>query len=211
MGQLETVLAGRDGRYRLQRGMLDRCTVVVQAALNVPGFPKNIDGDGTLIEGMTRRIEKAVTGIGRPPGIVVFMDNGAGAASLMSFSGVGEIDVKRLCAAWENYLEWGRVLDIDVLTSSGSVSRSLLEMPSRRCIICGGDAKVCARERKHSYRRLRDRAGEMIEQGLRFLSDRQMTLNDSSSPFAFAGGVFPENMFHVLFPEQYGGQGGGRS
>lgn len=172
MGRLETVLAGRDGRYRLQRHMLDRWTVVVQTALNVPGFPKRVEGDRFLVENVTLSIEKTLGDMGSSPGMVVFMDNGAGFASMIPVSGAEEAEVKRLGVAWETFMDWGRVLDIDVITLSGAVSRDRLGMPSRRCMVCGGDAKTCARRGRHPVGILRDMTEKMTGMGVRFLSDR---------------------------------------
>lgn len=44
----------------------------------------------------------------------------------------------------------GRLLDIDVLTINGALSRKDLGIAPRRCFLCQQEAKVCARSRKHT-------------------------------------------------------------
>lgn len=59
--------------------------------------------------------------------------------------------VKRTTAAIEENHTLGRLFDMDVLDASGvSLSRSILGLPPRTCLICGENAKICARNRHHS-------------------------------------------------------------
>lgn len=60
-------------------------------------------------------------------------------------------DVKKITVSIEESHPVGRLFDMDVLRPGGkSVSRSEIGMPSRTCLICGEDAKVCARSRNHT-------------------------------------------------------------
>lgn len=59
--------------------------------------------------------------------------------------------LKRAMTAIEESHPLGRLFDIDVLKQDGlSVSRKELGLPRRTCLICGAEAKSCARSRNHT-------------------------------------------------------------
>ncbi len=59
--------------------------------------------------------------------------------------------VKRITASIEESHTLGRLFDMDVLDTSGvSLSRSTLGLPPRTCLVCGENAKICARSKRHS-------------------------------------------------------------
>lgn len=81
---------------------------------------------------------------------------------------------------------WGRLLDLDVLYCAPreaksqllaseedasliatelikSISRKDLQLPTRRCLICEEDAKVCGRSRTHSVEEMQAAIAELIE------------------------------------------------
>lgn len=58
----------------------------------------------------------------------------------------------------------GRLFDIDVLSKDGlALSREQIGAPARKCLICGEDAKVCARSRRHSLDELNNKVVEIIK------------------------------------------------
>ena len=57
---------------------------------------------------------------------------------------------QRMCAI-EEQDELGRLFDIDVIAPDGS---HLSRMEERRCLICGGPVRACARSRTHSAEEL---------------------------------------------------------
>lgn len=48
----------------------------------------------------------------------------------------------------------GRLVDIDVYTKDGSISRKEFGLKPRKCFICDDDAKNCSRSKKHNYEEL---------------------------------------------------------
>ena len=53
---------------------------------------------------------------------------------------------------------------MDVLDQEGkSVSRTSMSFPQRRCLVCGKDAKLCARSRAHSVEELQSRIAMLID------------------------------------------------
>ena len=63
----------------------------------------------------------------------------------------------------------GRLADLDVLERTGdtlsSVQRTELGFEPRRCLICGEEAKACARSRAHTVSEMQERIAQIISQG----------------------------------------------
>ncbi|QKN82257.1 citrate lyase holo-[acyl-carrier protein] synthase [Scandinavium goeteborgense] len=58
--------------------------------------------------------------------------------------------LKQTAIALEQKHPLGRLWDIDVLNPQGEIlSRTALALPTRRCLLCENDARICARERAH--------------------------------------------------------------
>ena len=63
--------------------------------------------------------------------------------------------LKRQLLLLEESLPVGRLWDIDVIGADGKpLSRQALGQAPRRCLVCNDDAKICARERRHSLAEL---------------------------------------------------------
>ncbi|MFK3662829.1 citrate lyase holo-[acyl-carrier protein] synthase [Scandinavium sp. NPDC088450] len=64
----------------------------------------------------------------------------------------------------EQHAPLGRLWDIDVFTAQGKLlSRSAFSLPPRRCLLCEQDARICARERKHSLADLLNRMEALLD------------------------------------------------
>lgn len=73
------------------------------------------------------------------------------------------LTIKRITTAIEDHTELGRLFDMDVLRPNGQkVDRSELGLPERRCLICGGPARECARSRTHSVAELQQKTTAML-------------------------------------------------
>ncbi len=60
------------------------------------------------------------------------------------------VEVKKALIEAEELSPVGRLWDFDVFDAQGQqFSRSQLNLPPRRCLICENEAKVCARHRTH--------------------------------------------------------------
>lgn len=76
--------------------------------------------------------------------------------------------LKELMVDIENTHPLGRIFDIDVFDKDHTqMSRSDLGLESRRCLICNKDARVCMREKNHSYEELISRIEKINEEYLR--------------------------------------------
>lgn len=76
--------------------------------------------------------------------------------------------LKKLMVEIENTHPLGRIFDIDVFDKDhNQMSRSDLGLESRRCLICNKDARVCMREKNHSYEELISRIEKINREYLR--------------------------------------------
>lgn len=58
----------------------------------------------------------------------------------------------------------GRLFDIDVIDRSATpVSRSIVGLSPRRCLLCGNDARYCIRNHTHTQEELLGRIRQMID------------------------------------------------
>ena len=164
MTPLEEVLSGRDERAAWQKRMFSarEGAFVCQIGLNVPGFPKRVPGDIKVIKECRRFLLACV---GAAPFEEHYLDNGAGLCWQGAFDGK-KFDaqaLKRAAVEAENSMEAGRILDIDVLTAEGQLSRTCMGLPPRRCLVCGEGAKDCARAGRHDPSELREMVMRIIK------------------------------------------------
>ena len=167
MDSLACVLEGREGRARAQARLLAEGLTVVQVSLNVPGFPKRLDGDLFCIEQAGLRIQEKVRSAGGQVILEIGLLNGAGYALLIGIRLAGSaVGLKKACIALEEGLPWGRALDLDVRTPGGSIDRAALGGAPRRCLLCGDEAKSCGREGRHDRADLRKAMEDLLAQCL---------------------------------------------
>jgi holo-ACP synthase CitX len=156
------LLGAREERSWTQRQFLsaaDTPQCVVQISLNVPGLPKRMDRDAAAVREARKIFLKD---LGITSSFEVSLSNYAGIAHLMFFARIDARHVKKSAISVEEGSEAGRALDVDVITPSGSVSRSDLGITPRKCVICGEEAKVCARARAHPADEVRDVIGRLL-------------------------------------------------
>ena len=78
-----------------------------------------------------------------------FLIGGDGPESYLA-AALGGAALKRLAVAWEDSHPWGGLADLDVMDSLGvPLNRADLGYPGRGCLVCGGPAALCVRERRH--------------------------------------------------------------
>lgn len=149
-------MSGREERARAQSRLLSGRPgyFVCQITLNVPGFPKRMDGDEALIKVCRADF---LARLGREPLDEVSLLNGAGLALLMLFAGDRRqaSDAKRAGIFIEENKSYGRAIDADVITIHCTLSRKEFNFGPRGCLVCGKNSKECSRARKHSYKDLR--------------------------------------------------------
>lgn len=71
-------------------------------------------------------------------------------------------DAKRLAVGIEESHPLGRLMDIDVIGGDGApLSRSGLGHAPRRCLVCGDNARICMRTRRHAVGEILDEIHRM--------------------------------------------------
>ena len=71
--------------------------------------------------------------------------------------------LKAIALDIEEGTELGRLFDMDVLTPAGE---KLERGQPRRCLICGGEAKACARSRAHGVAQLQEKTALLLRAGI---------------------------------------------
>ena len=75
--------------------------------------------------------------------------------------------LKQITTDLEESCGLGRLFDMDVLTPDGSkIDREALGLGERRCLLCGGPARTCARSRAHSLEELRQKTSGLLQTAL---------------------------------------------
>lgn len=75
--------------------------------------------------------------------------------------------VKAITTAIEDESALGRLFDLDVLAPDGTkADRTDLGLAPRRCLVCDGPAKACARSRAHSVEELQNRTTQILTKEL---------------------------------------------
>ena len=162
MTSLEELLAGREERASLQNSLLQCSDFVCQITLNIPGVPKRIENDEEAVSQYALKFLKlyAQSVTERRE-----LENGAGFAILMGFIG-DAVKAKRAAAELEEGTAAGRAFDIDIITKDGPISRTALGLPERACLLCGQNAKQCARERRHGAEELREAIRKLLKEAV---------------------------------------------
>ena len=149
--ELRQMLEARDRRAERQNALLARYRLpLVSFTMNIAGPVKNSPSirrgfamGRALLLGQLRRVKAPLVWQEE-------VDDDTGCEGLY----VVELDsaaLKALCCALEEGTELGRLFDLDVLSPDGQK----LERPApRRCLLCGGPARDCARSRTHTVAEL---------------------------------------------------------
>ena len=78
------------------------------------------------------------------------------------------LEVKRMATDIEEAAPVGRLFDLDVIRPDGQkVDRQEIGLPGRKCLICGKDARACARSRTHSLEELRNKTDGILAEAIR--------------------------------------------
>ena len=157
----QAILHSRTRRAQRQQAALAQgCTSLVSFTLNLPGPIKQFPLAAFSFEAGLEALDAlfSTTLLGRE----VFAPQDTGDEALYRLSLPPEA-VKERCIALEEAHPLGRLFDLDVLGSDGiPISRSQFGRPPRPCLLCGGEAKLCARMQRHSQEELRQVVGQTM-------------------------------------------------
>lgn len=154
--ELEQILLRREARAEEQRRLLALGgQSLISFTMNIPGACKSFPlATAAFDEGMAQ-IRQAVAAL--PLLHAAHSEHAAGCEAFFLLDAPAR-EVKRCCVALERSHPLGRLWDIDVLRPDGTaVSRRELGLDARRCLLCGREAKLCARSRAHGLEEIRVR------------------------------------------------------
>ncbi|MDO4642910.1 MAG: citrate lyase holo-[acyl-carrier protein] synthase [Cardiobacteriaceae bacterium] len=143
---LEEILTARDSRAVRQQNMQAQGGVLISLTLAIAGAVKR----NPMFDAIFAMAQQAIAQlVGMSLAYSVSVD-AAGHHALWLVEG-DAADWKQKMMTLEMQSPIARLWDIDVIAHDGhALSRTDFSMPSRRCLLCDDDAKVCARERRHT-------------------------------------------------------------
>lgn len=165
---LQELLDSRERRAARQKALLaaygGEDGVLLSVTLNIPGPVKDRPAYRRALEEGAGRLRRLL-----PAEAVIHEElHGlpTGPEGYLCLDGrlVQPLQAKKLAVQIEEADGLGRLLDIDVLTAEGGISRSALGLSGRRCLLCGEDAKVCARSQRHPLEELLAEIGRILEE-----------------------------------------------
>lgn len=156
---LEQVLHSRSDRQDRQQALLKRgCSCLISFGLNVPGAVKQSPALRQVFDEGLSQLRQLLPGALGEESVRHLVTGSEALLAVRLPAGV----VKQKTVMLEELHPLGRLFDMDVLDSSGrSLSRKDFGLPARRCLLCGGDAKVCGRSRAHDAAALRHRLADI--------------------------------------------------
>ncbi len=161
----QAILDRRTRRAARQRELLDTgCSCLISFSLNIPGAVKQFTmARRGFDEGLLALHQEFASHITQEERI----DGDTGSEALLCLDLPPE-QVKRTAAAMEEYHPLGRLFDLDVLDPSGTaLSRTQFDLSPRRCLLCGQNAKICARSQSHSPDAVQLYVAQMLERYFR--------------------------------------------
>ncbi len=162
---LGEVLAFRDEKAGLQETlrMQNPAGCVVSLGMNIPGPVKRNEAVQAAFEAGRTALAQLIADRGGQirQETVLLLPGGCAAVCLVL--GADPLALKRAAVVLEETHPLGRLFDLDVLGPDGlALSRTTVGAQSRKCLLCGGDAKACGRSRSHPVQALQERAFGMI-------------------------------------------------
>ncbi|MBP2632655.1 MAG: holo-ACP synthase CitX [Firmicutes bacterium] len=148
---LEEVLTNKEARAALQRELLAQYkSPIISFTINMPGSVKLNNASRLLYKNGIERLKDALERAYILVNDIRYVENFTGLEALFSVRTDAQT-LKKIACTIEDQDAVGRLFDMDVLDVDGvPISRSALDLPKRKCLICQQDAVICARSRQHA-------------------------------------------------------------
>lgn len=152
---LMELLDGREQRVMHQQALLNQYGgILISMTLNIPGPVKDKPKYRHALElGMEYLIEK-IGEINVTHQEIFHKLTGSEGYISVRDTDLDKKRLKQITIDVEEERAIGRLFDIDVMDQEGGISRADLGAARRTCLLCGEDAKVCARSQKHEMKEL---------------------------------------------------------
>lgn len=161
----EDMLAARERRASKQLELLQRAPshALLGVTLNIPGPIKHVPALDEVFRVIRSEIHAALEDLN--PTSSHYLHAVTGQEYYVTVPVAPKIVKERMMAIEESH-PYGRIVDLDVLYSEDGrlhgISRRDLGLPTRRCYLCGEDAKVCGRSRAHSIEEIQQKISKII-------------------------------------------------
>lgn len=162
---LEDMLRFREEKVRLQEELQQKqkSSVIVALGMNIPGPIKNSPEILKAFEAGTKAMADSLNSQGMNVTGEIEITKKEGCLKILSVEQEDPLLVKKIMVDIEETHPLGRLYDIDVYDKEGKgISRESLGAPVRRCLLCGQEAKVCGRNRRHTAEELYKRVEDII-------------------------------------------------
>lgn len=150
---LEQLLASRDARRGKQLQLLadNPGQTLIVLTVVIPGNVKRTDDSLIIAQAGCDALANVLKGHGH---CAMKEDLPTGFEAYFLTDHTSDF-AKQLAYEIEDRHPLGRMMDIDVFDTEGnSVSRTAFGRPTRRCLLCGNDARICMRAFTHSQSEL---------------------------------------------------------
>lgn len=162
---MNDMLEARENRAMIQNKLLHEYpeNVLICLTLNIPGSVKNVAIMQKVFELIN---EEVIESVGKMKiRFSEFYNRKTGSELFISLSGDPN-EIKQKMIEIENTHAFGRIADLDVLylvdNKTVVTSRKDYCIPARKCYLCGNDAKVCGRSKKHSIDEIQQAISSII-------------------------------------------------
>lgn len=156
------ILKSREDRVLMQKRIINKYNhSLISFTLNIPGSNKDsIEYRKIHNEGM-KAIINTIAKNGYSIEFSETIYKGTGAEGFVSLD-IDPIKLKNITTKIEDTHELGRLFDIDVFDyEHNQISRNNLGAPSRKCLLCNEDARICGKLRTHSLEELLQKINDM--------------------------------------------------
>lgn len=142
------ILQDREKRYNKILELIKEFQLpVLCGKLNYPGREKNTKEANRAFEVLTKKIKEKFC----LSSIHELELSGYDGKSILLVVNMLPEEVKKQSVAIEDNCSLGRIFDIDVYAGEGSsIGREEIQVPARKCIVCGDIARVCVRSGRHT-------------------------------------------------------------
>lgn len=168
---LQSILDSREARAEKQKEILKKYPhTLISFTLNTPGAKKSSDLYSKVHKVGMKAILKSLRDNNKKVYFAQSYDYPTGPEGFISVD-MDPIEAKKMVVELENNHELGRIFDMDVFDKNhNQISRSMLNLAPRKCLICEKAARYCIRTRAHTYEELIKKVEEM---SLNYFSNKE--------------------------------------
>lgn len=161
---MDNMLDAKEKRYYKIKDLTEKFGLpVLSFMLNIPGEDKNFKDAVNFHKDYIKEIKKTFDDNEIKIIYEEYHNLNTGMEYLAVFNGNGKFVKEKMIDLEEKDLG-GRLLDIDIYDSDFSqISRSVLNLPERRCILCTGIARTCIKEERHSLNDLKEKVRRILK------------------------------------------------